>query len=350
MTAAGYAYVYTVPYWIFTEDTEKWNGIKVDDKNYLYLVYPPHRHSPYPFLNTPTKMNLEQIPGLRILGNITAEPFNILLPVMGKPLKRNIIWPGGIDKLDPCSIPKDSVRIDMLSKSGYTFEPKDANRFLNNLMQLVRWKTKQWWITRSSYALSKSGAFPIAIDTHHLPVKETIRPLPVITTSGLFGDELNLTEALWEECISHTCLDQEPIPVYELLLLEARYFVGVNEIRQSILEASSAVDFCREITFERLWCAKYPGKIFDDKRRNDLLRNWDYPRHLDVLFNKHFGRSYKLERPQHWSYINCLSKSRNNVAHGKPSEYGDPPVTVDNKLCRQFITASEDCVKWLMSI
>ena len=350
MTEAGYAYIYTLPYWIFTDDTELWRGNQVEYNDYIYAIYPPHRNSDYPFLNTPTKIHFEQIPGLKTNENITVEPFNILLPDMGDPQKRLIIWPGGIDKLDPIKIPKDSVRIDILPKSKNKFQPDEAKRFLNNLMQLVRWKTKQWWITRSSYALSSSGAFPIVINTQRLPIKTTIRLLPVISTCGLFGDEAILTESLWIECSTQACLDDVNVPVYDFLLLEAKYFLGVKDIRQTILEASSAVDICKEITFQRLWCAKHPGKLYDESKRFDLLRNMNYPKHLDFKFQNHFHRSYKQEHPHEWTEIKNLYDTRNNIAHGGHNEYGAPPVVVDYDVCRKFVLAADHCVSWLLNL
>jgi hypothetical protein len=135
-----------------------------------------------------------------------------------------------------------------------------------------------------------------------------------------------------------------------MLLLEARFFIASGAIRQSTLEASSAVDICKEITFQRLWCENNPGKRYDEGRRGKLLRNWDYPRHLDIKFKNHFGKSYKKEHYQEWSTINNLYEARNNIAHGGPNQYGSPAVAVDEKVCRSFIMASEHCVRWLLNI
>jgi hypothetical protein len=147
VTEAGYAYIYTLPYWIFTEDDdEKWQGFNIDYKNYIYKIYPPHRQGRLPFLNTPTEIHTKQIPGLRSAENITLDPSFILVPIIGDPLTKAIIWPDGKNQSDLLSLPKDSIRIDILPKTEQAYQPDEANRFLKNLMELVRWKTKQWWI------------------------------------------------------------------------------------------------------------------------------------------------------------------------------------------------------------
>jgi len=115
---AGYTYIYTLPYWVFTEDDEGWEGITVDYQNYIYRVYPPYRHDKLPFLNTPTVIHTKQIPGFRSVDNITFDPSFFGLPTIGDPLKKQLIYPAQENKLDPQLIPKDSVRIDILPKTG----------------------------------------------------------------------------------------------------------------------------------------------------------------------------------------------------------------------------------------
>lgn len=350
MSKVGYTYIYTLPYWIFTEDDDKWEVIGIDYNNYVYRVYRPYRHDKLPFLNTPTEIHTKQIPGFESAQNTTFDPSFYGLPTIGDPLKKQLIYPGHENKLDPKLLPKDSIRIDVLPKTGEMFQPVEADRFINNLMELVRWKTKQWWITRSSHGICRVGAFPFPIDRNSVPVKDKVRPFKPFTAIPLYGDEANLSDSIWKECLASACLDNEQVPVYEMLLLEARYFLASGDIRQATLEASSAVDICKEIIFQRLWCANNPGKSYGDSKRNKLLRNWDYPRHLDVKFSNHFRRSYRQENPQEWSEINYLYEARNNIAHGGPNQYGQPPVVVNEKVCRGFVMASTHCMGWLLEL
>jgi hypothetical protein len=197
MTKSGYAYIYTLPFWIFTEDNGQWLGYSVEYQNIIYRVYPPHRHGRSPFLNTPTVIHSSQIPGLTAADNITFDPSVITLPTIGQPLKVQLIWSSDASKLDSKLIPKDSIRIDILPKTGELFQSVEADRFLKHLMEQVRWKTKQWWITRSNQALSRKGAFPFPINQDSIPISEEIRPFSPITCYTIFGDEKNLNESIW---------------------------------------------------------------------------------------------------------------------------------------------------------
>jgi len=133
------------------------------------------------------------------------------------------------------------------------FQPVEADRYISKLMKLVRWKTNQWWITRSSQGICRVGAFPFPIDKHGAPVRDEVRPLKPFTAIPLYGDEVNVSNSIWNDCLAGACLDIEQVPVYEMLLLEARYFLASDNIRQSTLETSSAVDICKEIVFKKLW-------------------------------------------------------------------------------------------------
>jgi hypothetical protein len=346
----GYAYVFTLPYWIFIEADETWVAHDVKYKNLRYRIYAPHRHSQMPFLNTPTILNINQVPGLSTDKHVEFEPSVIAVPTIGEPLKMQLFWPGGPHKVPPHLIPKDSVRIDIFALEGNEFHPNEADRFLKQTMEYVRWRTKQWWIGRSSTALFRLRAFPFPIHQNGALVKRQVRMLRPTTISTIYGNEVRLSKSTWEKCLISAVSGNEQIPIYDTLIAEAKYFAGSGDIRQSILEASSAVDICKEIAFRRLWLAKNPGKEFGKSRRDKTLRNWDCPRHLDNVFIRHFGRSYKREHPEEWFEINRLWEARNNIAHGGPTECATPPVTIDWKACRRFVEASMHCLSWLISL
>ena len=158
-----------------------------------------------------------------------------------------------------------------------------------------------------------------------------------------------LDQTLWKSCLADLGSATE-VPVFDLLLLEAEYYVAVEDLRQAVLDADAACEHLKEVVFQRLWESRNSGKVYNEKRRNDLLRNWDMPRQLDQKFKAHFGRSYKEEHPGEWSTVESLWQARNNVAHGASNEYGTPPTAVTSKTALQFVRAAGHCVRWLRGL
>lgn len=350
----GSAYLFSLPYWLFVDPAAPPAIVEVKVAADTFRLYPPFRDKPVHSLTAPHCVDPARIPfrpHRRPPQSFRVLPAPISLPKFaGADVK---FWwahiSGNFQELPPEEdLPKDFVRIDAYSSQSEGLGPRTIGLF-QALMEALRWRSGQWWITRSSQGLSRA--------THLLfPVTEGGNVAAARTHSsgevGVFtldGCERRVTDAIWREAIKDAC-GGAYVPFYDLLVLDALYFQSIGDLRQAVLQADAACEHLKEIVFERLWTSRNPGKTYDSKRRRDLLRTWDLPRHLDVKFSKHFRRSYKQEHPTEYQLVNDLWEARNNVAHGGQNVFGQPPVQVQSEQVKQFIYAAKHCITWLLDL
>ncbi len=148
----------------------------------------------------------------------------------------------------PSIMPMDSLRIDLLSRE----ENKDqiVHSSVSKLIQLIRHKTKQWWMEHHNTASLLRANFDIL--KNGFPLE---KPWSNAMGRTVTGDEIPIDEAIWEESIND--LEQEKVsPLYALLNLDARYFAAISDFRRAVLDAVIACEQARDIHFERLWFLK----------------------------------------------------------------------------------------------
>ena len=243
------------------------------------------------------------------------------------------------------SLPPDSLRVDAYGVSEDELLPR-ADEAIETLLRLLRWKSGQWWITRSHSALMQFGPLGFPVSPKGDAIMRATRHSAPTGVFPPFGHERLVSDSIWVEALA--ALEAGGVvPVHQLLLSDAYFFTGIHEYREAVLAASAACDHIKEKVVGELWLRRNPGKVYDDDRRNDVLRNWDLPRHLDLKLQNHFGRSFRAENEPAWSAVNQLWEARNNVAHGAKNVFGDPPKKVDRPVMADFLHAAAECIAWL---
>jgi hypothetical protein len=354
----GFAYLFPLPYWLFVDPADPPSIVEVKVDAFVFRLYPPFRDKSAQFLTLPNSVNPIRIPFRPYRAPsrpVEVLPAPISLPQFGGDSAGNMrvkFWRGGragsADLPPEENLPKDFIRVDGYGPAADMTADR-AVEFFRSVMGLLRWRSGQWWITRSSQGLSSATYLSFAVSAAGSAVATRTRYSGVVKVHTLRGDEREVTEVMWRQAIQDAA-DGVLVPFYELLLLDARYFHSIVDLRQAVLQADAACEHLKEVVFEKLWTKRNPGKIYDSERRSQLLRNWDLPRHLDTKFQNHFRRTYKGEHPVEWQVIHNLWEARNNVAHGGPNAFGQPLIEVESKHVTEFLGAAKHCITWLLSL
>ncbi len=345
----GTALLYTFPFLIYVDSQSpiKVKEIIIDDTT--IRIYPFFRSGKANFIPMPP-ISVESIP---FIEGLNIEPNNNLIiptlaaiPSLEKDVNGESIMHLFVKEefeQFPSIMPMDSLRIDLLSRE----ENKDqiVHSSVSKLIQLIRHKTKQWWmehhttasLLRANFAILKNG-FPLE------------KPWSNAMGRTVTGDEIPIDEAIWEESIND--LEQEKVsPLYALLNLDARYFAAISDFRRAVLDAVIACEQARDIHFERLWFLKagdVPFKI------NRVLSGVNLPVHLsaDLLKMTNNTHSFEIEHPNDFAVIEDLWDARGNIAHGRPNQYRRDGVLndVNEDKITEFIKSTSRCIKWLESI
>jgi hypothetical protein len=178
-----------------------------------------------------------------------------------------------------------------------------------------------------------------------------------VNISGVPASTKVVGEEVWKQTLEDFS-DGRSIPLNSLLMLDARYFKAIGDIRQATLNAAAGLENLKEATAERLWAVRNPGQAYTRSQRDKLFKGasapfipaFSLPRHVDESFQAAFGRSYRLEHPAEWQGVNNLWNARNSVAHGDLPEFGSPPVEVTSHILSDMLRAAEHCAAWLSSL
>jgi hypothetical protein len=162
------------------------------------------------------------------------------------------------------------------------------------------------------------------------------------------GDEIALDGELWR-LVAKNLSDKVEPPSYDLLLLDARYFSNIGDIKRSVLDLTMACEQAIELTVRRIWRFREPNKSF---KLSHVLRSNAFTDKLHQHLKRFIGRSYLEEEPENFSTIQNLWLTRNNVAHGNPAEYihNGNTVSVYEDTVKQFHDATRHCVRWLENL
>jgi hypothetical protein len=360
MLETSEAFVFTYPFWIYINHKDPPRPIHMNIDGRKVRFYPPFRNAPPTFVNQSRLEDPKKVPFLPGKQPDYATFLIVPPPVFifkvkdtGEVNESELAGFSegpfqGPSPLPEDAFPKDGMRLD-ITATDHTTTTGIAYEVSSRLMQLLRWRSGQWWISRSMAGITQIGPLQFSVNSDGGYRRKPQLPTPIVAARTPSGHEQSVNHAIWTQSITDL-VDGTEVPVHELLMADARYFFSIGDLRQAVLEADGACEYLKEITFDKLWSARNPGRTYDKAKREDLLRNWDLPRHLDEKFQNHFRRSYKGEHPTEWNEINNLWSARNNVAHGAPTEFGDPPVKVDEAIMQRFMDAATHCTRWLMSL
>ena len=342
------AYIYSFPFWLFVDTSCDLSITQIQIGEHEVRIYPPFRSAPANFITMP-HINLKQIP---FPPGSSPElirfeiPQVAAYPLLGKDSRgKTAIFVTDMKEWDKQinPFPMDSFRLDFLQtrKGEFNF----AEMIMGKLLTLIRWHTRQWWVTHSMDALLgyQRAKFPISMNG--MPVG---KPLGLGRVGTVLGNERGLDTALWALAINHLRDGVEP-PAYDLLLLDAQYFSFVGNIKRSVLDLSMACEQAIETVAQRIWKLKSPNEKFKLKR---LLPGDDLIENLGRNLKRFTGHSYEEENPRKYSVIKDVWMVRNSVAHGGFAQYvcNGKTVKVDDGKTREFCQAAYHCIRWIQSL
>lgn len=340
--------VYGFPFWIYIDRKDPPKEVVLQSNIGDIRVYPPFRSSPGNFNPFP-KIDITKIPGIkyRIEGGVPLPPSPVIVRSLGlgQNASQNIhvVADESYDHLPQDNFPMDSLRLDYLGEEPYA---EARAQYVRNLLNIIRWKTNQWWINRSMESLTgfySGQSFQIDRDGKPQGAPGTIFDL---SGAGILGVEIPLNSTLWTESIEASAYDFS-VPDYESLFLDAAHYLAIGDLHLAVLNLMAACEQAKNRTYTRLWSERYPNIPYN---RDDVQGNWDVRKHLDSKLKRYFGASYKDSYPEEWPLICDLWDARGNVAHGAACTYGDPPIKVDIIKTRDFFFATRRCIDWLLSL
>lgn len=333
---SGMAYVYSFPFWLYVDTSSPLPVEEVQLGELEVRIYPPFRCGPANFISMP-HIDFQQIPFLPD-ANPNKLQFKILHAVAYPLLEINregktslfVATTGKWDKqINP--FPMDCLRMDILQKEKEG-DLNIAKPIVRKLLDLIRWYTKQWWINHSIDGLLgyQRSKFPIA--KNGIILKE---PLSCGSMRTISGDERPLNTDVWRSVIGDLNSQKEP-PSYDLLLLDARYFSSVGDIKRTVLDLAMACEQALALAVNRIRRSQIGNKPIK-------LPGNDLSKKLGTHLKKYTTRSYQDEAFMEFSIIKNLWSTRNNVAHGKQVKVGEKEVN-------EFIRSSQHCIRWIESL
>ncbi len=341
----GESYLFTYPYWILVDTRDApvpAEGFHTEDL--LVRVYPPFRSGAANFIPMPP-VDVQAMPFLPGVNrpNFPAGfqiPTLVALPHPGLTdrliLVRTPNWPER-----PRLFPMDSVRMDLVGR-----EDSNLARILSSrLMEYLRWRSRQWWITRSVDGLAGYIRASFSIEEHG-----AVLDLPAEYTQGRTprGTEVPINSGIWKTAINDLRA-QTVIPLHETLALDAIYFEAVGDLRRSVLDCAAACEHAKDMAFERLW------PVYGDRgpyKRGKVIKKYDVDKHISRDLNQFAQRSYEREHPVHFSVIEDLWDARGNITHSGQVAYrrNGNVVRVDSAKAQEFIRSAEHCIAWLEAL
>lgn len=328
---AGTSYLFTYPFWFFVDSTSLLPVIEITIENSLVRFYSPFRSAPANFISMPF-INPQSIPLIH-KGRLRID-FKIkdcaAIPLLKKNGDVSMYWSFLRHwENPPTEFPMDSIRIDII---GNPQDSNDPEQLSTKLMNQLRWRSNQWWIGRSSDVSSGHirNTFDISTEGEPLSILDGVARGRTVA-----GFEKAIDASLWQAAIIDIQNEVE-VPLYDVLLLDARYFAAAGDIRRSVLDSATACEIAKNITFERLNLKK---------DGTDLIK------HISEKLEEKIGRSYEKEESANYLIIKDLWIARGNIAHGKIEyRYNGQTVVIDDKRVGEFASAAKNCVRWLETL
>jgi hypothetical protein len=349
------AFIFALNSWIYTSPTSPPQAKDVQEGDYSYRIYQPTSNDPLLALTANTLAQTATIPFSTVHGS-SSQTLQVARPTIVYPLipfppnfgKMQLVFPAPDGAFSPSPdvyLPSNLLRIDVYGGDDESL-PSKAQSIKAELMRVIRWRTQQWWVTRDSASLSKPGSLGYKIDA----LGEQISAIPRLGMSmgarTFSGNEKFLDAALWEQSVADAFSHVET-PAHWTQLLDAQYFLAIDDLAQAGLLAASGCDILKERVFEAVWQRRHPRRTYSKTQRNRMISGWQMPEHIDTGLATLLGRSYKTEHPQEWDGVSQLWELRNHVAHGDVPSFGSPPsIATDSDIVR-FVNAARHLLKWL---
>lgn len=227
----------------------------------------------------------------------------------------------------------------------------DPRPIAEQILRLVRFRTRQWWIGRGEGGRRGPmvAAYPIAGDgSIH---GEWIH---YIETPGTYELPLALTTDVWMQVMQDLAARVDP-PIYHERLLDAYYFLAERDLEAAALALANACEIARTQHFERAMRRNDPEWDLNEylRSRGDLGRNqWSLHTHLHPVAASLFGSGFREAHEDDWFAIRLLWKTRGRVAHGKRAGYEAQGVVrpVSSDMIASWIDPTRRLLEWLEAL
>ncbi|CAN7523555.1 hypothetical protein [Rhizobium sp. LjRoot254] len=336
----GRTQLLSFPFWMIMHEQDFPTIYELARPSGFTRFYPPFRSSPDNYIWMPsitvdaiptpagTPLNIRERKTLRTLATYPR------LAKDGKPTAMELRW----DDARSSDMPMDSMRID-------DYGDLDFEEFLSGFFNHLRAASKQWWIGRSVAPLYGFYRNDFRVDTRGRNLEAPLTRGQG-TTSGL--RERSIGTAMWREAIDRA-LSREPVPYFELQLLDARYGLTAGDAAFFVLNAAGACDGVKDIVVEELWAKANPGSQFD---KWQVARGFNLIEHIEGGLKKISGRSFKQEHSAQFRELAELWSLRNDVAHGKPVSFAaiEHINKEQKKRSKGLMDAAETFVEWCQAL
>lgn len=243
-------------------------------------------------------------------------------------------------KSDSVMFPMDSLRIDVI---GATARAIRLEAVVQRLLERLRVRTQQWWITRlgAGYLKYERNQFPIGRDgatrSRAANAEEHMR-IP-------FGFETGINDAVWTTSVEEAVRGLET-SVAEISLLDAFYFVAAGDARSAVMYSAWALEQAVGTEFARIW--RQAGK--QRRFRRGYLNGNDATRHISVDADKHFGRSFNREFPRRFLKLRQIWRARDVAAHGGRGGAYREVAEMKTEQLEELVRAVKVALRWLRSL
>lgn len=256
------------------------------------LLYPPFSNDP-PGAAGIGQVRINRIPRLQ-----NSAPPHTNAPMVKRIELRHSKW-------------QDSNKADALRLDWYSEDrPDDLAMFVDRLLELLRFLSLQWWITRDR-------RFDEGYLKNSFSINEVGERLDGVTVMakmyGGMGVEQTITRDVFEASAIHAARGCRA-PISILTLCDALYFHAIGETRRQFVEAAVACEMLFLNEFLRV--AVTAG--MEEKSARKLVKKLKFEDMLDFGLQELVGRSFADSNPEQYEWLKALWVGRGNVAHGLP--------------------------------
>ncbi len=346
MTPFGEAWLCSFPFWIVVDTTDSFDVREITLHERLHRFYPLFRSGPANFQPMPyiaeDAIPFQQDPHPRLV-----EPLKRMasIPKLGIDAAGQTAFTVALGPLwtdAPTPFPMDSLRIDI--EGTHEAVPEYPNAVATSLMEQIRWRTRQWWITRSTAGLQGYVRNSFAVDQTGLPQGD---PDGLCAGQTVTGFELPLSNEMWHESIDALAAQNQP-PEYDILALDAHYFLSIGDFRRAVIDAVTACEHARDRTFERL----YSARVGSQYKRGRVIKSESLPDTVDKDLLRLNRRSYAAEHADMFAVVRDLWDSRGRVAHGGPATLRTNgalvPLNADST--SRLVKGARHLIEWLTAL
>lgn len=242
----------------------------------------------------------------------------------------------------PAPFPMDSIRVDI--EGTFDSTPEYPQFLIDQFLGVLRHCTRQWWLGHSIHGLVGYVRGGFGVDSSGNPLTE---PDGFAGTRTVYGFEQPLTGKMWQDAIARMSDDYEP-PEEDVLLLDAYYHLATGDLRRCVIDAATASEQAKDRAFESIW-RRRSKEVY---KRGRLITGYEIPQHVSADMQRAVGRSFEIDHPDSFEWLEHLWDARGSIAHGGRLHFrsSGAEIRVNGANARSMVRAAEVCLAWLAQL